>query len=232
MWVDSRNRVSCGDILWNTTLSILVLPDLFVIFNQNSVGEKIQRWKGTEKLSHLRFPRKSIRGTAESIATSRGITSLILKNVWFGLLPVNQDLAIVTIDTGIRELLKKNLSLKSYYCSPPGLRTFWKSEKKWKYGSTSTVSHPLHNFQPDPQEGVNSKSKVITVSLHPLGKVYQEDWKPTVLSSCRFLVVNFQINFEEKVESSRRKNLKGPGNINNLQFQYVQSILHLIPKVV
>ena len=120
----------------------------------------------------------------------------------------------------------------STYCSPRGLLTFWKSKKKWKYGSTSTVSHPLHNFQPDPQEGVNSKSKVITVSLHPLGKVYQEDWNPTVLSSCRFLVVNFQINFEEKVESSRRKNLKGPGNINNLQFQYVQGILHLIPKVV
>ena len=173
MWVDSRNRVSCGDILWNTTLSILVLPDLFVICNQNSVGEKIQRWKGTEKLSHLRFPRKSIRGTAESIATSRGITSLILKNVWFGLLPVNQDLAIVTIDTGIRELLKKNLSLKSYYCcSPPaGLRTFWKSEKKWKYGSTSTVSDPLHNFQPDPQEEVDSETKVIVVFLLQLGKV-------------------------------------------------------------
>ena len=102
---------------------------------------------------------------------------------------------------------KKIFSLRS----PPGLLTFWKSKKKWKYGSTSTVSHPLHNFQPDPQEGVNSKSKVITVSLHPLGKVYQEDWNPTVLSSCRFLVVNFHTKFEEELEISRRQNLKGRG---------------------
>ena len=129
--------------------------------------------------------------------------------------------------------IKTNQSVnQNHYCSPRGLLTFWKSKKKWKYGSSSTVSHPLHNFQPDPQEDVNSKSKVITVSLHPLGKVYQEDWNPTVLSSCRFLVVNFHTKFEEELEISRRQNLKSPGDINNLQLQDVQGILYLIPKVV
>lgn len=63
------------------------------------------------------------------------------------------------------------LVVVKYYCSPPGLRTFWKSEKKWKYGSTSTVSDPLHNFQPDPQEEVDSEKKVIVVFLLQLGKV-------------------------------------------------------------
>ena len=94
------------------------------------------------------------------------------------------------------------------------------------------MSDPLHNFQPDPQEGVNSKSKVITVSLHPLGKVYQEDWKPTVLSLCRFLVVNFQKNFEEELEISRLQNLKGRSDgETNIKFA-VQGIHYLIPKVV
>ena len=67
------------------------------------------------------------------------------------------------------------LKRKSYYytnyCSPPGLRTFWKSKKKWKHRSTSTVSDPLHNFQPDPQEEVDSKTKVIVVFSLQLGKV-------------------------------------------------------------
>ena len=40
-----------------------------------------------------------------------------------------------------------------------------------KNRSTSTVSDPLHNFQPDPQEEVDSETKVIVVFLLQLGKV-------------------------------------------------------------
>ena len=44
--------------------------------------------------------------------------------------------------------------------------------------------------------------------------------------------LNFQNKFEGKLEISRRQNLKGPGDINNLQLQDVQGIHYLIPKVV
>ena len=94
------------------------------------------------------------------------------------------------------------------------------------------MSHPLHNFQPDPLEGMSSKPKVIIVSLYPLGKVYQEDWKPTVLSLCRFLVVNFQKNFEEELEISRLQNLKGRSDRETKTRFAIQGILYLIPKVV
>ena len=43
--------------------------------------------------------------------------------------------------------------------------------------------------------------------------------------------MNFQTKFEEELEISRRQNLKGPGDINNLQLQDVQGILYFIPKV-
>jgi hypothetical protein len=128
--------------------------------------------------------------------------------------------------------LRNRQSKTATYCSPPGLRTFWNFNKNQKTGHFHHYSHPLHNFQPYPQEDVNSETKVMVVSLLHLGKIYQADWKFSVLSSCRFLVVNFRKKFEEELEISRRQNLKGPGDINNLQLQDVQGIHYLIPKVV
>lgn len=131
------------------------------------------------------------------------------------------------------KMIKNDEILKGYaYCSPPGLLTFWNFNKNQKTGHFHHYSHPLHNFQPYPQEDVNSETKVMVVSLLHLGKIYQADWKFSVLSSCRFLVVNFRKKFEEELEISRRQNLKGPGDINNLQLQDVQGIHYLIPKVV
>ena len=38
-------------------------------------------------------------------------------------------------------------------------------------GQFQHYSHPLHNFQPDPQEDVDSETKVLVVFLLQLGKV-------------------------------------------------------------
>ena len=148
-----------------------------------------------------------------------------------------KSIIFVHLSISIREkpdfVCWKKRTHSGIYCSPPaGLRTFWNFNKNQKTGHFHHYSHPLHNFQPYPQEDVNSETKVMVVSLLHLGKIYQADWKFSVLSSCRFLVVNFRKKFEEELEISRRQNLKGPGDINNLQLQDVQGIHYLIPKVV